>query len=152
VYYGSYVSKRNCRICTCISRTFWPEFALQNWGAAYARNIMSLLTTEPATPVLYVVKLPVETASVWDCYLASYCTRAIMPMLTPVYRHIFIFIWEWLAPSIPRSQKTVTSLTNYCKCCQWQPKCRECNCKYFTSTKVKSSADVRVVIISKFMT
>jgi hypothetical protein len=53
---------------------FWQEFTLQNWGAAYARNIV-LLTTEPATPVLYVVKIPVETASVWDCYLASYCTH-----------------------------------------------------------------------------
>jgi hypothetical protein len=37
------------------------------------------LTTEPATPVLYVVKLPVETARVWDCYLASYCTRTNAP-------------------------------------------------------------------------
>jgi hypothetical protein len=27
-----------CRICTCISHTFWQEFTLQNWGAAYARN------------------------------------------------------------------------------------------------------------------
>jgi hypothetical protein len=30
-----------------------------------------ILTTEPVTPVLYAVKLPAETASVWDCYLAS---------------------------------------------------------------------------------
>jgi hypothetical protein len=29
------------RIFTCISRTFWQEFTLQNWGAAYTRNIMS---------------------------------------------------------------------------------------------------------------
>jgi hypothetical protein len=38
-----------------------------------------LLTTEPATPVLCVVKLPVDTASVWDCYLANYCTRSNTP-------------------------------------------------------------------------
>jgi hypothetical protein len=32
-----------------------------------------------ATPVLYVVKLPVETTSVWDRYLASYCTCTNTP-------------------------------------------------------------------------
>jgi hypothetical protein len=41
---------------------FGQEFTLQNWGAAFSRNIV-LLMTEPATPVLYVAKLPVETAS-----------------------------------------------------------------------------------------
>jgi hypothetical protein len=49
----------------CKPHFFWQEFTLQNWGAAYARNIV-LFTTEPAMPVLYVMKLPVETASVWD--------------------------------------------------------------------------------------
>jgi hypothetical protein len=38
-----------------------------------------LLTTEPAMPVLHVVKLPVETASVWDCHLARCCTCANSP-------------------------------------------------------------------------
>jgi hypothetical protein len=52
-----------------------------------------LLATEPATPVLYVVKLPVDTASVWDCYLASYCTRANAPTY---YQCISIF---WLHES-----------------------------------------------------
>jgi hypothetical protein len=41
---------------------FLQEFTLQNWGAAYARNIV-ILTTEPMTPVLYVVKLAAETAN-----------------------------------------------------------------------------------------
>jgi hypothetical protein len=26
------------RTCACISRTFWQEFSLQNWGAAKTRN------------------------------------------------------------------------------------------------------------------
>jgi hypothetical protein len=76
-----------------VSRTFfWQEFTLQNWVAAYARNIV-LLTTEPATSVLYVVKLPVETASIWNCYLPSHCTRANTPTY---YRCIGIF---WLHES-----------------------------------------------------
>jgi hypothetical protein len=58
---------------------FWQEYILQNLGPAYTRNIMYFFTTEPATPVLYVVKLPAKTASVWDCYLASYFTRANVP-------------------------------------------------------------------------
>jgi hypothetical protein len=29
------------RICARINRTFRQEFTLQNWGAAYERNIMS---------------------------------------------------------------------------------------------------------------
>jgi hypothetical protein len=61
------------RICECISRTFWQEFTVQNWGSAYTRNWKKNLdppgksrypkTTEPMTPVLYVVKPPVETVS-----------------------------------------------------------------------------------------
>jgi hypothetical protein len=54
-------------VCTIFARAqaalFGQEFTLRNWGAAYAL-ILFLLTTEPATPVLYVVKLPVETARV----------------------------------------------------------------------------------------
>jgi hypothetical protein len=38
-----------------------------------------LLANEPATPVLYVVKLPVDTTSVWNCYLSRYCTRVNAP-------------------------------------------------------------------------
>jgi hypothetical protein len=34
-------------------------------------GIWFLLATEPATPVLYVVKLPVDTASLWDCFLQA---------------------------------------------------------------------------------
>jgi hypothetical protein len=50
-------------INTVFAALFDKNFPSKNWGAAYARNIF-LFTTEPATPVLYVVKLPVETASV----------------------------------------------------------------------------------------
>jgi hypothetical protein len=74
---------KNNSTCACLSRTFGQEFALQNWGAPYTPNIVffflykrktrssnkkkkavMLLMTEPATPVLYVVKLPVEITSV----------------------------------------------------------------------------------------
>jgi hypothetical protein len=62
---------------------FWPKFALENWGEAFhgfffgrggggarsSKKAVILQTTEPATPVLYVVKPPVETVSVWDCIL-----------------------------------------------------------------------------------
>jgi hypothetical protein len=53
------------------TRIYPPKF----W-CGLCKEYYVLLTTEPATPVLYFVKLPVETASVWDCYLASYYTRA----------------------------------------------------------------------------
>jgi hypothetical protein len=88
----SYYQYKSFLICACISRTFWQEFTLKYWDAAYTRNI-ALLTTEPATPVLYVVKLPVETASVGHCYLASDCTRA---NAQTYYRCIGIF---WLHES-----------------------------------------------------
>jgi hypothetical protein len=64
--------------------TIWPP----NLGCGLCTEYFVLLTTEPVTPVLYVVKLPVETASVWDCYLSSYCTRANAPTY---YRCIGIF-------------------------------------------------------------
>jgi hypothetical protein len=43
-----------------------------------------LLTTEPATSVLYVVKLPVETASVWECYLARFAHKQMRQCITVV--------------------------------------------------------------------
>jgi hypothetical protein len=87
-----YPTHSNYRICACISRTFDNNLPSKKLGAAYTRNIV-LLTTEPATSVLYVVKIPVETVSVWDCYLESYCTRANAPTY---YRCIGIF---WLHES-----------------------------------------------------
>jgi hypothetical protein len=62
-------------------------------GCGLCTEYYVLLTTDPATLVLYVVKLPVETTSVWDCYLSSYCTGANMPTY---YRCISIF---WLHES-----------------------------------------------------
>jgi hypothetical protein len=71
--------ENDIRTYACISRTFLTTSLPSKIGsAAYVRNIMSM-TTEPATPALYVVKLPVEIASVRDCHLASYCTRANAP-------------------------------------------------------------------------
>jgi hypothetical protein len=65
-------------------RVYKPHFFDNNLpskiGVRFMHGIFFLLTTEPATPVLYVVKLPVETVSVWDCYLASYCTHANVPV------------------------------------------------------------------------
>jgi hypothetical protein len=78
-------SKIGVRLKHGILCIFWTNWILRK------KDI--LLTTEPATPVLYVMKLPVETASVWDCYLASYCTRANAPTY---YRWIGIF---WLHES-----------------------------------------------------
>jgi hypothetical protein len=51
------------RICACISRTLtiYPQKLACGLYTEYY-----VLTPEPATSVLYVVKLPVETASVWD--------------------------------------------------------------------------------------
>jgi hypothetical protein len=73
-----------CKIfITPYLRVYKPHFltriSLQNWGCGLCTEYYVILTTEPATPVLCVVKLPVETVSVWDCYLASYCTRANAP-------------------------------------------------------------------------
>jgi hypothetical protein len=35
------------RICACISRIFWQEFTLQNWGAAYTWNITPFWRLSP---------------------------------------------------------------------------------------------------------
>jgi hypothetical protein len=69
----------NLPICACISRTFLTRIYPPKLRCGLCTEYYVLLTTEPATPVLYVVKLPIETASVWDCYLASHCTRANTP-------------------------------------------------------------------------
>jgi hypothetical protein len=71
---------------------FWQEFTLQNWDAAYTRNIV-VFGDWVRDAGIYVVKLPVETASAWDYFLASYCTRANAPTY---YRCIGIF---WLHES-----------------------------------------------------
>jgi hypothetical protein len=81
------------RICTCISRTFLTRIYPPKLGCGLCTEYYVLFTTEPVTPVLYVLKLPVETASVWDCYLASYCTCTNAPTY---YRCIGIF---WLHES-----------------------------------------------------
>jgi hypothetical protein len=51
-------------------RVYKPHFFDKNLpskiGVRLIHGMLFLLTTEPATPVLYVVELPVETASFWD--------------------------------------------------------------------------------------
>jgi hypothetical protein len=67
------------RICACISRIFLTKLYLQNWDAAYTRNIMLIFRkldppkkavvlqmTEHMMPVLYVVKPRVETIRVLE--------------------------------------------------------------------------------------
>jgi hypothetical protein len=80
------------RICACKPH-FLTRISPPKLGCGKCTEYNVLLTTEPTTPVLYVVKPPVETASVWDCYLARYCTRANAPTS---YRRIGIF---WLYES-----------------------------------------------------
>jgi hypothetical protein len=58
-------------------------------GCGLCTEYYVLFTTEPATPVLYVVKIPLETASVWDCYLASCCIYA----KTPTYYWCIGMFW-----------------------------------------------------------
>jgi hypothetical protein len=101
-------------------REYKPHFYLTRiyppkLGCSLCTEHYVLLTTEPATPVLCVVKLPVETASVWDLSCKLLHTHECANVL-PVYWHNLI-TWEQLTPSIPRRQKTVTSLTNYRKYC-----------------------------------
>jgi hypothetical protein len=55
-------------------------------GVRLIHGILFPLTTEPATPVLYVVKLPVETVSVWDLSCKLLHTRECANIL-PVYRY-----------------------------------------------------------------
>jgi hypothetical protein len=81
------------RICACTSRIFLTRIYPPKLGCGLCTEYDVILTTEPATPILYVLKLPVETASVWDCYLASYCTRENAPTY---YQCIGIF---WLHES-----------------------------------------------------
>jgi hypothetical protein len=81
------------RICACVSRIFLTRIYTPKLGCGLCTEYYVPLTSEPATPVLHVVKLPLETASVWDCYLASYCTRTNAPTY---YRCIGIF---WLHES-----------------------------------------------------
>jgi hypothetical protein len=80
------------RICACISRTFLTRICPQKLGCGLYTEYYFLFTTEPATPVLYVAKLLVETASVWDLSCKLLHTRECTNLL-PVYRHILI-TWE----------------------------------------------------------
>jgi hypothetical protein len=123
---------------------FWQELTLQNWNVAYTRNIMSLWWLSPRR---------------WYCMLWNSQWRLLV--FETVILQAIAYMWMCqcityqcigMTPSIPRSWKTVTSLTNYPKCCQQQPKCCEYNCKYFTFTQVKSSAAYIRVIVSKFLT
>jgi hypothetical protein len=52
------------RIYACISRTFFDKNLPSKIGVRLMHGISCPFATEPATPVLYVVKLPVESASV----------------------------------------------------------------------------------------
>jgi hypothetical protein len=70
----------NYHICACISRTFFDKNLPSKIGVRLIHEILCLFfRTESTMLVLYVVKLPVESASVWDCYVASYCARANAP-------------------------------------------------------------------------
>jgi hypothetical protein len=57
-------------------RMYKPHFMTRIYppklGCGLCTEYYVLLTTEPATPVLCIVKLPVETVSIWDLS----CTRA----------------------------------------------------------------------------
>jgi hypothetical protein len=79
-------------ICACISHIFLTRIYPPKLGCGLHMEYYVLLTTEPATTVLYVVKLPVETASVWDLSCKLLHTRKCANVL-PVYRHILI-TWE----------------------------------------------------------
>jgi hypothetical protein len=52
------------RICMCINHTFLTRMYPPKLGCGLYAEYYVLLATESTTPVLYVVKLPVETASV----------------------------------------------------------------------------------------
>jgi hypothetical protein len=56
---------------------FFDKNLLSKIGVRLIHGILCPLTTEPATPVLYVMKLLVETASVWDCNLKATAHRCI---------------------------------------------------------------------------
>jgi hypothetical protein len=58
------VKNKIYRICACISHTFSTRTYPPKLGCGLYVEYYVLLTTEPVMPVLYVVKLPVETASV----------------------------------------------------------------------------------------
>jgi hypothetical protein len=73
-------------------RFFWQEFCPPKLGCGLYMEYYVLLTTEPAKSVLYVVKLPAETVSVWDLSWKLLHTREC-PNVLPVYRHILI-TWE----------------------------------------------------------
>jgi hypothetical protein len=67
-----------------LTRSYPPKL-----GCGLCTEYCVLLTSEPATPVLYVVKLPVETASVSDLSCKLLHTRECANVL-PAYRHILI--------------------------------------------------------------
>jgi hypothetical protein len=77
-------------------RVYKPHFLTRIYppkiGCGLYTEYYALLTTEPATPVLYVVKLPVETASVWDLSCKLLHMREYANILS-VYRHVLI-TWE----------------------------------------------------------
>jgi hypothetical protein len=80
------------RICACISHTFGPEFTLQNWGAAYTRNIMSFYDWARDAGI---VCCETPSRDRWCLRLLSsklLHTRECANVL-PVYRHILI-TWD----------------------------------------------------------
>jgi hypothetical protein len=85
---------------------FGQEFTLQNSGAAGTRN-MSFWRLSPRRRYCMLWNSQWRPL-VFETYLASYCTRANAPTY---YRCVGV------TPLIPRSRKTVISLTNYRKCC-----------------------------------
>jgi hypothetical protein len=131
-------------------RVYKPHFLTRIYrpklGCGLYTEYYFLLTTEPATSVLYVVKLPVETTSVCDCYLASSCIRANAPTY---YRCIGIF---WLHESSRHHRFPEVGRPWH----HWQITVNAVSDNQSAAnaiTQVKSSAAyIQVIITSKFLT
>jgi hypothetical protein len=138
------------RICTCISRTFFYKNLPSKIGVRLIHKILWRFNDWARDAGIVYCETPVETACVWDCYLASYCTRANAPTY---YRCTGIFslhkssqhhqfpevgrpwhIWRITGNAARDNQIAANAIAN-------------------TFTQVKSSAAyIRVVIIFKFLT
>jgi hypothetical protein len=102
--------ERSITVFACVQATpFWHKFNLQNWGAAYARNIMSF----------WRLSLRHWYCMLWNSQwrplvFETVILQAIAQRITGVSPY---FYYMRVANTIDsRSQKTMISLTNHRKC------------------------------------
>jgi hypothetical protein len=105
----------NYRIYTWKAALFLKEFTLQNWGVAYARNIMSFWQMSPQRRYCMLWNSQYRPLMLETVILQAAAQARIHQRIIGVSAY---FDYTRVAnTNDSRSWKIVTSLTNYHKCC-----------------------------------